>query len=280
MSRPPAARRAGAVASRFRGALARWLLALLAAAAAAPARAAGLDLGLFAALLREHTREVPDVAGVRVDYAALRRDERWPQLVRTLGAAEPEALRERDAQLAFWINAYNIAAIDLVVQRSPRRSIRDLGSLLSPVWDRPAARIGGRELSLGEIEHGILRPLREPRIHFAIVCASVSCPPLSREPWQRDGLASQLDAAARGFLANPDKGLRVDAEADTLRLSRIFDWFESDFDAAGGVLEFALRYAPASAAAWIRAHRDTLELDSLDYDWELNDLARAPASAR
>src|SRR4030095_12503639 len=138
------------------------------------------------------------------------------------------------------IDAYNILAIDLVARHYPVASIRDLGSLLRPVWKIEAGRVGGRAYSLDEIEHGILRPLGDPRVHMAIVCASVSCPSLAREPFVAARIDAQLDAASARFVANEQKGVRVEARG--VRLSKIFDWFAADFAAGGGVLAFVRRH--------------------------------------
>jgi hypothetical protein len=215
---------------------------------------------------------VPDAAGTRVDYAALRGDPDWPRLVASLAAADPDALPGRAEKLAFWINAYNVLAIDWVVREGPVESIRDLGSLLRPVWKKKAGEIGGRDVTLDEIEHRILRPLGEPRIHVAIVCASTSCPGLRREPFRAAALDRQLDEQARAFLADPRKGLAVDRGAGVARVSKIFDWFAGDFDASGGVRAFLARHAPAAERAWLAERGTRLELRWLEYDWRLNGL--------
>jgi hypothetical protein len=256
----------------------RLALAALAAAALAPSTAAGdLDAELYAGILLRHTREVADVAGVRVDYRGLAGAPEWTRLVARLAAADPERLGEGSVghreRLAFWINAYNILAIELVVRHPGVASIREIGSLLRPVWSREVGPVGGRGRSLGEIEHEILRPLGDPRIHGAIVCASVSCPPLRREPFAAERIDEQLDEQLRRWLASPEKGLRVDAGAGTLHLSRIFDWFEADFEATGGVLAFVARRAPDAEGRWIAEHADRVRVRYLPYDWDLNALA-------
>jgi hypothetical protein len=239
---------------------------------AAPADVNAVDLALYARLLATHTRATDDVAGTRVDYAALRGDPGWQSLLANLAAApEPS---ERDARLAYWINAYNILAIDVVVRHFPVASIRDVGSLLRPVWKRDAGRAGGRTLSLDAIEHEILRPLGEPRIHTAIVCASSSCPSLAREPYRAEQFDAQLDAAARGFIADPRKGARV--EARSLRLSPIFDWFGGDFAASGGVLAFVRRHATPALREAIEKLGHDPALTWFDYDWSLNGIGQAP----
>src|SRR5207245_11671444 len=121
----------------------------------------------------------------------------------------------------------------------PVASIRDIGSFLRPVWKRPAGQAGGRAVTLDEIEHGIVRPLGDPRTHAVVVCASTSCPALPREPLEANRLDAHRDPAVRRWLADPDKGLRIDRSANTIRLSKIFDWFEQDFATAGGWVAFA-----------------------------------------
>src|SRR5215475_11749368 len=133
----------------------RAALGVATALAAGSAAAQGLDAALYAELLARHTREVADAAGVRVDYPGLREDAAWPRLVAGLDAARPAAPDGRSEELAFWINVYNVLAIDLVVRHPGVKSIRDVGSFLRPVWNREAGRVAGRARSLGEIEHGI-----------------------------------------------------------------------------------------------------------------------------
>ncbi len=246
------------------------LLAALMMLGAGSARA--LDAELYAELLDRHTREVADLALVRVDYRALRESEDWRRPVRSLAESSPASLRGRNEKLAFWINAYNVLAIDLVVRHYPVESIRDIGWLLRPVWKRPAGQVGGRSYSLDEIEHGIVRPLGDPRAHAGVVCASLSCPPLLREPWRPDRLDAQLDAALRGWLADPRKGLRIDRERGVVTLSRIFDWFEEDFEDAGGVMAFVAPYLSDVDRDWLRGEGADASIEYLDYDWGLNEL--------
>ncbi len=243
------------------------------AACEASATVNAVDLDLYSRLLERHTRVVADTAGARVDYAALRADPEWRQLLDGLAAAPaPAASAARAERLAYWINAYNMLAIDMVVRNYPVSSIRDIGSLLRPVWKRDAGRAGGRSVTLDEIEHAILRPIGDPRVHVAIVCASTSCPSLAREPFRAATLDAQLDAAARAFVANPEKGVRI--EADSLRISKIFDWFPEDFAAGGGVLEFVRRHASPALRAAIDRLGPVPQLRYFDYDWSLNETGR------
>ena len=236
--------------------------------------AAGFDAALWAELLTRHSAEVPDPAGVRVDYRALGADPAWRRLVAGLERCDPATLGSREETLAFWINAYNVLAMDVVVAHYPVASIRDAGSWLRPVWKRPAGRIGGRAWSLDEIEHGVLRPLGDPRIHAAIVCASTSCPSLRREPYDAARIDAQLEDALRRFLADPRKGAAFDPAAGRLRLSRIFAWFEADFASRGGVLAFVLPRLPGEVRAAVAARPGAVRVGHFDYDWRLNDLVR------
>src|SRR5262245_3971188 len=264
---PPAAGPVARWSASARAAIVSCLVSLL---ASPPVLA--FDEALYARLLERDTVAVSDLASTRVDYAALRGSADWEALLASLAASEPARLATREERLAFWIDAYNVLAIDVVRRGYPVASIRDLGSLLRPVWKKPAGTIGGRSYTLDEIEHEILRPLGEPRIHGAIVCASLSCPPLRREPYRAAALDAQLDDNMRRWLADPRKGARLERASTTLTLSPIFDWFAEDFgdDAVG----FVARHLPPADAAWIREHRGELRVRWFEYDWSLNDTAR------
>ena len=239
--------------------------------ALAVADAQALDEDLYAAILERHTLAVGDVASTRVDYGALRTSEAWEALLLSLRGSDPGRLRARNDKLAFWINAYNILAIDLVRRHYPIDSIRSIGSFSSPVWKKTAGEIGGRPYTLHEIEHEILRPMGEPRIHAAIVCASLSCPPLRREPYRAAELEAQLDDNVRRWFADPRKGARIDRSERTLYLSSILDWFVEDF--GDSVLPFAATHLPDVDASWIRAQGGALQIRYFEYDWSLNDTA-------
>jgi hypothetical protein len=250
-------------------ALAGSLFLLVSGAAAA----AGPDDALYAELLGRYTRESPDLAGTRVDYRGLAAEPDWRKLISQLEQSDPGLLKTKAEKLAFWINAYNILAIQTVLSGYPLESIRDLGSFFSPVWKREAGEIGGQPVTLHEIEHEILRPMREPRIHAAIVCASTSCPSLSRKPFTARDIDTQLTAAFRRFLADTGKGMRIDRGEQELWLSSIFDWFEEDWEAQGGVLKAIIEYAPIADQDWLRENADELDVEHFDYDWGLNDSA-------
>ncbi|MEM7411492.1 MAG: DUF547 domain-containing protein [Myxococcota bacterium] len=249
----------------------RWILTtLLGLLAAAPA--AALDEALYAQLLEKHTRATNDIVRTRVDYAAIQKSADWKKLVKSLERFDTGTLRTKNQKLAFWSNAYNILAIDLVAKNYPLKSIRDIGSVFSPVWKKPAGVVGGKTVTLDQIEHEIIRPLGDPRTHAAVICASTSCPALRREPWNAARLDAQLDDETRKWLAHPEKGLRVDRRSNTIYLSKIFDWFEEDFEAGGGVRAFAARYAPEADRAWLANEGKRARIVYFDYDWSVNAL--------
>ena len=248
----------------------RILASLLAAFLCLPAAANALDLDAYAAILEAHTKDVDDIATVRVDYDALRTSPKWAALVRSLDDVDPDAL-SRDEQFAFWTNAYNIFAIDVVVKGRPENSIRDLGNFLSPVWKKEAGKVNGKPVTLDQIEHEILRPMGDARVHGAVVCASLSCPPLRREPYRAETLDAQLDDNVRRWLADPRKGVRVDAGRNTVHLSSILKWFSEDFEKDGGVVAFAQKYAPEADAKWLAANPNP-RVRYIDYDWSVNAL--------
>jgi len=249
-----------------------WLLAgglgLLLLGRGAPALAH--DFSAWDALLKKHVAPatLDGVALNAVAYDKLKADPAFADVVGGLAKADLGKLSRREEKLSFWINVYNILAVKMVADHYPVESIRDIGNLFRPVWKRPAGVVAGKERTLNEIEHEILRKMNEPRIHAAIVCASVSCPDLRTEAFSPERLEGQLDSQVSAFLANPKKGARWDAAGKRLHLSAIFDWFEDDFKAQGGVLKFVGRYAPKPVAAAARDPK--IAVSYLDYNWKVN----------
>ncbi|MCB9898795.1 MAG: DUF547 domain-containing protein [Planctomycetes bacterium] len=223
-------------------------------------------------LLRAHVHD-----GV-VDYAGLLKDRETLADYRAALADYSLSKATRDETLAFWIDAYNAFTLELILERwGTIESIKDIPS--GKRWTDVRWRAAGRKLSLDQIEHEILRKMGEPRIHFAIVCASKSCPDLRAEAYVAERLDEQLDDAVRRFLSDPKKGLRTATESGffggkdyNVYLSKLFDWFEDDFETGGGsVLGFVRGHAPEAAVAYIDEHADDLDVEWLDYDWTLND---------
>lgn len=245
---------------------------------AAPAAALDFDRAVWARMLERHTASVSDMAGTRVDYAALAADREWRGFVDDLARRAPPP--DPAGRMAFWIDVYNVLAIDMVVRHWPVESIRDAGSFFRRVWSLDAGTVDGRSVTLGEIEHEILRPMGDPRIHMAIVCASTSCPSLARTPFHPEDLDARLDGAVGRFLGDPRKGLAIDRARGRIRVSRIFAWFEDDFDEPGGVVAFVrahLKHAQqldAADRAWLEAAGADVPMDHFDYDWSVNALRR------
>jgi len=242
---------------------------------ALPAGAAGDDA--YARLLRAHVRPGV-VSGIKlalVDYRAVKADPAYVQAINALAESRPDALTSDAERIAFWVNAYNLAAIKAVLDQYPTKSIKDGGSLFSPIWKKKVATIGGTPYALDDIEYGILRKaFKEPRVHFAIVCASLSCPDLRAEPFDPARLDAQLDEQAIAFLSNPTKGVKPGPDSKTARASSIFKWFAGDFALSGGVAAFIRAKSSPEVAARVGALTDA-GLTYLDYDWTLNDTARS-----
>lgn len=208
-----------------------------------------------------------------VDYRALQAEaDALDAYLATLAATRPDSLG-RDARLAFWLNAYNASTLRLVLAHYPTESVLKTISgpfvpgVNSPFSDRFIV-VGGERMSLDDIEHGTVRAeWDEPRIHFALVCAAVSCPPLRAEAYAGERLDAQLDDQARRFLADTTKN-RV--SGDAAELSKIFDWFKGDFGGSDAAVQrFIAPYFPAPARRRLEAA--ALDVRYLPYSWSLND---------
>lgn len=234
--------------------------------AAAPDGAV-FDHGPFDALLKRHVAEggVVDYAGLRGDAAVLDR------YLAGLADARFDGLG-RDEKLALLVNAYNAFTLRLILDHWPVASIRDIPS--SERWAARRWPLAGRLLSLDQIEHEEIRArFREPRVHFALVCAARGCPPLRREAYVGARLAEQLEDQARYIHAH-DRWFRWDEATRTAELTELYRWYGGDFEqAAGSVLGFAARYVPGvrDALAAGPPHR----LAWIPYDWSLNGKAAA-----
>ncbi|MFC1616989.1 DUF547 domain-containing protein [Candidatus Margulisiibacteriota bacterium] len=201
---------------------------------------------------------------ILVDYQGLKTDPMWRKLLQEVKNAPQPATG--NAEIAFWINIYNIGAVKMIVDNYPLKSIRDKSGLFNPVWGQPIITARGKRYSLGYIEHEILRKIGEPRIHFAIVCASVSCPDLRQSAFNSASLSYQLDEQAMNFLHNKKKGFFIDKEKRKIYISSIFKWFQDDF---GDVRSFLAKYLPEYEKELLDK---TYEIEYLHYDWALNGL--------
>jgi hypothetical protein len=220
-----------------------------------------VDHSIFGDLLKSHSKN-----GL-VDYQGFKSDEK--ALARYLGVLEkvdPESL-SRSEQMAFYINAYNAWTIKLILTKYPGvKSIKDLGTLFQSPWEKKFVKINGKDVSLDHIEHDILRPqFKDPRIHFAVNCASKSCPPLLGEPFTGTQLQRQLDGVTKSFINDPKSTF---IKGDKLYVSRIFKWFGEDF--GNDILGFVRSYAQGALAQNIGKGDKKLKIRYLDYDWSLN----------
>lgn len=243
--------------------------------AATPVHA--IDYTAYAKLLKAHVQP-GSINGIQlnvVDYRAVKVDPNYAKALREFATAKPETFQSKVERFAFWVNAYNLLVIKTVIDQYPVSSIRDGGSLFEPIWKKKIGTVAGKAYALDEIEHSILRKeFKDPRMHFTIVCASLSCPDLRTEPYVAERLDCQLDEAARTFFGNPTKGLVLGPDGRSVKVSSIFKWFSKDFAAVGGVAEFIRAKADPALAARL-ASLNSGDLSYLDYDWSLNDAARA-----
>ncbi|MBC7887584.1 MAG: DUF547 domain-containing protein [Ferruginibacter sp.] len=204
----------------------------------------------------------------KVNYKGIKADKaKLDEYLALLSKQKPGKNWTRNETLAFWINAYNAYTVKLITDNYPVKSIKDLNPTISvifvsTVWDKKFFSIGGEKMSLNNIEHGILRKMNEPRMHFTIVCASVSCPKLLNTAYEAATLENQFNKAAKDFLADNTKN---QVNAGSPKLSKIFDWFGGDFKVNGqSKIEFINRFT-------------TVKIDKnagisyLDYNWNLNE---------
>lgn len=238
---------------------AAWLAAGFFALTAAVRAAGPPDPAPFDAVLAEHAR------GGGFDYrGATGQDrKRLAAYLANLGDADPKALAEAEKK-AFFINAYNAMAIAIVLERYPVKSIRDIDG----AFDKIRHRVGGEMLALDDIENR-LRAMKDARIHFAIVCASKSCPPLAARAYTAAGLDGALDTQGRVFVNDPSKN-RFDRSAGRVSLSKIFDWNRKEFERDGGsVLKYVARdVSDPALSRWLSER--PLPPEFLEYDWSLN----------
>jgi hypothetical protein len=225
---------------------------------------AAVDHGAYDKLLKKHVsaKGLVDYKGFKADETALN------QYLALLSKNPPAASWSKSEQMAFWINAYNAYTIRLILDHYPVKSIKDIGSkikipFVTTPWAIKFFSIGSEKMSLDNIEHGILRKkYDDPRIHFALVCASMSCPALRNEAYTAAKLDSQLDDQGRDFLNNPAKNNISRSKA---QLSKYFDWYKGDWNNNG-----------QSVAKWVNKYSttkidDKTPISYLDYNWNLNE---------
>ena len=226
--------------------------------------AAPVDHSAFDKLLKKYVND----KGM-VNYKGLKADQKeFNSYLNMLSKNPPAASWSKQEQMAYWINAYNAYTIRLILDHYPLKSIKDIGSsiqipFVTTPWASKFFTIGGEKMSLDEIEHGTLRKkYNDPRIHFALVCASMSCPRLRPEAYTAAKLEQQLDDQGRDFLNNPAKNKIT---AGKTQLSKYFDWYKGDWNDNGqSVVKWVNKYSTTKIT-------DNTEISYLDYNWKLNE---------
>ena len=229
-------------------------------------------------LLRRHVAWSPGGESSTVHYRGFMADRAELRKVLDGYAAVPrtqyDAMR-RDERLAFLVNLYNAWTIELVLTRYPElKSIKDLGTLLQSPWKRRFVKLFGEEVHLDHVEHELVRApgmFDEPRIHFAVNCASIGCPALRPEAYVGARLDAQLDDQTRRFLRDRTRN-RYEAAGSVMRISKLFDWYASDFNDAT-VFDFLTRYADDltdDPTAERKLRIGAIDLEYSEYDWRLN----------
>jgi hypothetical protein len=229
-------------------------------AATLPSGPGGLpDPAAFDAVLAARSRK----GGFDYRGATGQDRKRLAAYLANVGDARPAGM-SADEKKAFYVNAYNAMAIGIVLDRYPVRSIRDVDGAFQKI----RRRVGGEELSLDDVENR-LRALKDARIHFAIVCASESCPALAPAAYRAETISAALDRQARAFVNDPSKNV-LDRQRGRVALSKIFEWNRSEFERDGGsVTKFVARWVQDSeTASWLASTGQRPEF--LEYDWALN----------
>lgn len=192
-----------------------------------------------------------------VDYYAFKKDEKkLYTYLNYLANSKPSGNNSKNEKLAYYINLYNAATVKLILDNYPTKSIKDIKS----PWDKKWVKVGNETLSLGYIEHKILRKMDEPRIHFAINCASYSCPQLLNTVFTANNMEQKLEQATKGFINDTSRN----QFGEKIGLSRIFKWYKNDFTDNGSLLEYIKSYTNKEI--------DTEgKVTYLNYDWSLNE---------
>ncbi len=234
---------------------------------------------LFTSILDKHVSVLDNGLVSKVNYSALKKEH---ALLNTyLSSLSKVSQKEfsswtKDQRLAFLINAYNGFTIDLILKNYPVKSIKKIGSILQSPWGIKFVSLFGKKISLDEIEHGFVRQkgvYDEPRIHFALVCASIGCPALQNKAFTSGKLEAMLEKSLVNFLSDKTRNRYVNAEK-TFEISKIFKWYGGDFNAKyGSVTKLVNTYAKylIKSEKELSLAEKIDDINYLDYDWNLND---------
>jgi len=202
----------------------------------------------------------------KVNYKGfIKEKEAFSEYLNLLTDNKPTGKWTKNAQIAYWINVYNAFTIKLIADNYPVNSIKDIKNgipFVNTVWDIKFIEFADEKMDLNKVEHGILRKhFDEPRIHFAVNCASYSCPRLLNEAFEAETLEEQLSKMTKDFLADERKNIITNKH---LQLSKIFSWFKGDFTKKSSLIEFLNKYAPTQIDK-------NATIEHLNYSWDLND---------
>ncbi len=230
------------------------------------------DHGTWDEILQAYSKE----GGRRFDYSGLKREEaKLDTYLDALSDADIETLRKSEI-LALFSNAYNAYTVKTVLEKVSDHGTPQIQSIreISDVFDLENNNVGGFKLSLNNIEHNILRPFfKDPRLHFAVNCASVSCPPMPTRAFTGEQVDEQFETLTRTTLSSPDY-IRV--EGDRLEVTKIMEWYGSDFVTAGykgaekDLASFIRKYASDEVRNWIEGRGSAVPIEFMSYDWTLN----------
>ena len=235
---------------------------------------ARFDHGSWDELVQRHVRD----GGRRFDYVGLKADEeQFEAYLGALATTDVSALSANEIQ-ALFANAYNAYTIRTILEHVSADGAFDIKSIrdVPDVFGRKDHTVGGFLLSLDNMEHNVLRPLfKDPRVHFALNCASISCPPLPKRAFTGDEIDEQLDTVTRNTLTDPDY---VSVDGDALLVTRIMDWYGGDFvnpeykGSGRSLSEFIAPFATTEVREFVTAHDDNVSVSVKfrDYDWTLN----------
>jgi hypothetical protein len=207
----------------------------------------------------------------RIDYNGIAANPIFSAYMQSLESADIDAMSLNE-QLAFWLNAYNAVTIDKVIKWKPNKSVRE--TFIPGIWTSTSFfttrehTVAGRRLSQDDIENDILRKqFKDPRIHFAIICASSGCPPPPRFAYTGANVQIKLAEETRSYL-NSARGTKIDEAENRFNISKLFDWFSGDFESkAGSVLNFITPYLDNETAAFLKRNPG---IAYIQYDWSLN----------
>lgn len=247
----------------------------LAAATEPKSKQSGVSHTAWNTMLRTYVKPARDGIN-RVDYVSwkARGPASLKSYIASLEKADPASL-SREGQMAFWINLYNAKTVEIVLERYPVASIKEIdlkdaaGQPADGPWKAKVTTVAGKRLSLDEIENEILRPVyKDARVHYALNCLSLGCPNLLPEAYTARRLEQQLEGAARVFVNHP-RGISF--TGGKVQASSIYDWFAVDYGGFDGVVAHMRKYARPALGKQLAGLK---KIDAYDYDWTLNDVKR------